>query len=183
MKSLILRDPELRSLLDTGRCEVSRIVKTGFRISDDGLWMENGTAFLRRINGQVFTDEQLLSAMAAKFSPLGSPGEVRWVRETWASDLKHHTVAYKADGKCGAWAGDGNGGRFFVHHGYVLEAPGYPWDLETLNTYSIKGYGAKWRSASTMPRWASRLNIRVVSVSVERVDVEWWWVGTVEKVQ
>lgn len=41
-------------------------------------------------------------------------------------------------------------------------------------------YGVKLTPSIHMPRWASRLSVRVVSVSVERVEGEWWWVGEVE---
>lgn len=100
MRSLILHAPEIRSLLDSGECELRRTVKTDFNITDDGLWMRNGTAFLRRVNGHVFTDDQLMRAMAGLFCPLGSPGDVLWVRETARRDKNglRSVAAYKADG-------------------------------------------------------------------------------------
>lgn len=38
-----------------------------------------------------------------------------------------------------------------------------------------------WRSAATMPRWASRLSLEVMAVRCELQDGVWWWVTTMRR--
>lgn len=100
--------------------------------------------------------------------PYGAPDDDLWVRETWASHGPQ-LVAYQADGECGAWIGDGAGGRFWLFHGWVMEA-------ERRETHELRGRrwglaarGGRWRPSIHMPRWASRITLRVTSVRVERL--------------
>lgn len=92
-------------------------------------------------------------------SPYGVPGDRLWVRETWyCDDYRAHGEAlrdpalrsdfleemhYRADHDCRAW-----------------EA-GCPCRDEN-------GRGA-WRPSIHMPRWASRISLRITSVRVERL--------------
>ncbi|MBS0229488.1 MAG: hypothetical protein JSS23_12460 [Proteobacteria bacterium] len=102
--------------------------------------------------------------------PYGQPGDRLWVRETWCSPEKW-LVGYAADGQCGAWMGDGNGGQTFTPHGYILEAPGYRDSFKTpSHTWGIARYGARWRPSIHMPRWACRLVLEVTDVRVQRLQ-------------
>jgi hypothetical protein len=83
--------------------------------------------------------------------PYGVPGDLLWCRETWCPvDDRDHDgslwVDYRATPR------------------YSAEKPAgwenAPSDTEALN----------WRSPITMPRWASRLTLRVESVRVERLQ-------------
>jgi hypothetical protein len=103
--------------------------------------------------------------------PYGQPGDRLWVRETHAiKPNSGHVVAYLEGGECGAWCGDGAGGRFWIHHGHILEAPGYPFGLETLTTVGLRSFGGKWRPSNHMPRWASRITLEITAVRVERLN-------------
>lgn len=79
--------------------------------------------------------------------PLGAPGDDLWVRETWArrTDVDPATNAEKAKAYL-RFAADDN-------------------DLSG----EWHDYGGKWRPSIHMPRWASRLTLRVTSVRVERL--------------
>ena len=74
--------------------------------------------------------------------PYGVPGDLLWVRETWAyeTDFGTHTgkTVYRADGDMR----EAEGGK--------------PTD--------------KWRPSIHMPRWASRITLLVTGVRVERVQ-------------
>jgi hypothetical protein len=77
------------------------------------------------------------------FCPYGQPGDVLWVRETFA-----HTSQLNLN------AEDDN-------YGYVYKADGQPWeDYE----------GWKWRPSIHMPREAARLFLRIKDVRVERLQ-------------
>lgn len=109
------------------------------------------------------------NATARVICPYGEPGDRLWVRETWAqgkplSDGSPSCqVAYKADGIAGAW----DGGRLFIHHGYIQ---GFA-DTSLSGCWMGLGrYGGKWRPSIFMPRWASRITLEVTGVRVERVQ-------------
>lgn len=92
--------------------------------------------------------------------PFGAPGHVIEFKEKWCSPDKY-IVGYAADSECGAWLGDGQGGKIWAHHGYIIEAPGYHETASkskagACRTWSLKKYGGKWRSPATMPAWAVR---------------------------
>lgn len=72
--------------------------------------------------------------------PYGVPGDLLWVRETWASDVDGCPagLSYRAD-----------------HLDPRGDGPANP---------------MRWRPSIFMPRWASRLTLRIMSVSVERVQ-------------
>lgn len=78
--------------------------------------------------------------------PHGAPGDTLWVRETWYDDAPGANdpkkVEYRATHECRNW-----------------EA-GCPFDGDG---------GGRWRPSIHMPRWASRLTLRVTSVRVERL--------------
>jgi hypothetical protein len=78
--------------------------------------------------------------------PYGKPGDQLWVRET-------HWIDWYPDGVI-----DAQGRRGAVH--YKAKHP-YPFIAE-----SIEG----WRSSIFMPRWASRLLLRIRDVGTERVQ-------------
>lgn len=84
-------------------------------------------------------------------SPYGTPGEALWLRETWRT-------ATLPDGL--------NGIRFRADDTFVPIA-------NTLEASVLWGHaqrGAAWRPSIFMPRWASRLSLRVADVRVERLQ-------------
>lgn len=104
--------------------------------------------------------------------PYGYTGDQLWVRETWCSPDRP-IIGYAADSKCGAWINDGDGGRIWLAHGYILEAPSYRDVVKNLKyapTFGIKKYGGKWRPSIFMPRWASRIQLEVIGVRVQRLQ-------------
>lgn len=93
------------------------------------------------------------------------PGSRIWVRETFAS-AKKHIVAYHADGEAGAWMGDGEGGRVWIHHGWIQGCA----DKSNFGEWhGVERYGGRWRPSIHMPRWASRFDLDVLDVRLERL--------------
>ena len=79
------------------------------------------------------------------------------------------------NGKCpyGGVYGDGTGDLLWVRETFAHKdewtKPAYRADWKTPDK-AIETMGAKWRPSIHMPRWASRLTLRVVDVRVERVQ-------------
>lgn len=102
-----------------------------------------------------------LSNMAS-YCPLGKPGDVRFVKEAWSyfeDEQIYDCIRYRVD--------DVRRKPEFDKFPNVSENE---WGL-----FSAKcdGYGSvdhKWRSARTMPEWASRGRFRIVANAVKRVQ-------------
>lgn len=92
--------------------------------------------------------------------PLGAPGDRLRVLEEWRTD------------RSGAWVPEivFRDGRIAVPEFEQLDSFPRDWDSE------------RWRPAETLPEWASRYHLDVVSVRVEQTDGEWWWVVGVKDV-
>ena len=102
--------------------------------------------------------------VAAELCPYGQPGDRLWVRETFACNFGR-VVAYRADGECGAWIGDGAGGQYWLRHGGIIEVPGSKGP-----SFGLGKYGGRWRPSIHMPRWASRITLEITDVRVERLQ-------------
>lgn len=91
--------------------------------------------------------------------PYGAPGDTLWVREAhaWADRMIGSeredpcAVAYRADRTARLFEGDPGESE-------PLDVTGWPWDR------------FRWRPSIHMPRWASRLTLRVTDVRVERLQ-------------
>jgi len=91
----------------------------------------------------------------ARHCPYGIPGDRLWVRETWAapgyldhrkpSDIEDwNPILYRADG--------------FIARQFAVDKN---W---------LSSMFGRWRPSIFMPRWASRINLEIVNVRVERLQ-------------
>jgi hypothetical protein len=94
----------------------------------------------------VWAHEGDLADGCVRRCPYGKPGGLLWVRETWAQPFRRNPGTTAASGGC-VYRADDNG--------------------RDLNPGAMDG---KWRPSIHMPRWASRLTLRVTDVRVERLQ-------------
>lgn len=81
--------------------------------------------------------------------PYGAPGDLLWVKEAWAVDGSVDEARAAYEDVMGGTPGNGPYYRADKVH---------------------EGTGLTWRNAMYMPRWASRLTLRITEVRVERVQ-------------
>ena len=100
--------------------------------------------------------------------PYGEPGDRLWVRETWrcTGGADRKGIIYRADegGRIPdafALLGLDELGRKWLDHGQWPD-----WDRLVYDT----AQSTTWRPSIHMPRWASRINLKVMGVRIERVQ-------------
>ena len=85
--------------------------------------------------------------------PFGKPGDLLWVRETWQMFRVYEDTwngGYEAD----LWDGP-----------IPRERPNHAWV-----TYAADDPGGRpWRPSIHMPRWASRITLRITNIRIERL--------------
>lgn len=83
--------------------------------------------------------------------PYGKPGDLLWVRETW----------------CPVDDSDFDGGEWIDYRATPKYEASHPagWENEPDSPDALK-----WRPSIHMPRWASRITLRITDVRVERLQ-------------
>lgn len=99
----------------------------------------------------------------------GQPGDLLWVRETWAPAFC--SISYEYGEACYfKWDSEMYGPLSQDAHGLSLH---YRADGEDVNPAEFSmphGNEIGWKPSIHMPRWASRLTLRLTDVRVERVQ-------------
>ncbi|MEN6532196.1 MAG: hypothetical protein ABFD89_00940 [Bryobacteraceae bacterium] len=171
-RSLILRDSEVREFIAKGRVMVRRPItaSNSTMYGRPAKWWEFDALDLNRVHtrlereaGDYFYAPYIGKPSWAPVRSRLSPGDKVWIRETWMEwpdkGFAEKQSCVPAGSSFDHWDGSG----------VIYRAT---WGR------SISGY--QWRSAATMPRWASRLSGVVASVALDRPD-GWEWVYGVEK--
>jgi hypothetical protein len=148
-RPILFSSPMVRAILDGRKTQTRRVVKPQPTLALD-IGASVGGAFIdrREVDAHGFSDVVVRC-------PYGVPGDQLWVRETWA-----------------AWTPP-------TEYGECDEVQGPPSEMRSENrhvgeadiTYAADGDSCpdRWRPSIHMPRWASRITLDVVAVSVERL--------------
>lgn len=125
-------------------CEAYWRCVSSTRKSNIGTWTPRG--------GAIKASGEIPQAGSPVRCPYGAPGDRLWVRETWTPDHRdfypHFPAVYKADGG----------------YDYERNEKGEVYSPEQKSWYPYR-----WRPSIYMPRWASRIDLEVTAVRVERL--------------
>jgi lysozyme family protein len=139
--------PMVRAILDGRKTQTRRIVKPQPSITtpNDASWRDSKCDLWRN-----------KTQFARDCCPYGAPGDRLWVRETWAAAVH---------GSYEAITGSLSRGYYHVAN---------PWSFAVQYRAGYLGrnddYDGAWRTSIHMPRWASRINLEVTGVRVERLQ-------------
>lgn len=155
-KPILFSGPMVRAILDGCKTQTRRVVKpqpepvTSHR--DCSPWIGRLTDrdyaitwCTPKADGGIYKDRDAHSPFRC---PYGRPGDLLWVRETWA-DLRG--MGFDTD---------------FAYRANSLKG-----DHEDADSKRCRlDFGVKWKPSIFMPRFASRLTLRITDVRVERVQ-------------
>lgn len=162
-RPILFSGPMVRAILDGRKTQTRRLVTPQpspgeSNVAAGGLWWS-----WEYPEGRHCTQDRRC--------PYGVPGDHLWVRETWRPWCGRFDsgVAYQAD-DAEKLVPDG----LAMDWGSALGKDGRPRGLDLRQMgFGVAGnkyHTEKWRPSIHMPRWASRLTLRVESVRVERLQ-------------
>jgi len=137
----------VRAILDGRKKQTRRVIKpqpTG------------ATSWLPHIEASGFYPDKISAKPERLVCKYGKPGDQLWVRETWGAvwpadepvPLRQCEIEYRADLPPGC-----------------TDRPG-EWPADEGNGPEVP----KWRPSIHMPRWASRITLRIAGIRVERLQ-------------
>lgn len=140
-RPLLFTGEMVRAILDGRKTQTRRIVKPRLNSIVEECFKVNGKWCNHTFGYEL-----------GELCPYGQPGDRLWCRETWRpvgpweGRKDKATVQYRADEK-------------------YSRKTGWPSDFRI----SARNAG-KWKPSIFMPRWASRITLEIVNVSVERLQ-------------
>ena len=141
-RPILFSAPMVRALLDGTKTQTRRVLKPQPANDIAPADFPNPAA-----QGWKSSRRHSHGATTAHFCPYGQPGDRLWVRETWQ--------AVRGDDR--------------ARHICTSPRPDVGW-LEYAATPREDEPAYKWRPSIHMPRWASRIDLEVTGVRVERLQ-------------
>ncbi|WKD51699.1 hypothetical protein [Microbulbifer spongiae] len=144
-RPIIFNGPMVRAILEGRKTQTRRIIKPQ---PFNGASSESAIKQIGGLRDEQTLSQVMTSAWQAGFvdttCPCGEEGDRLWVRET--HHLSHHNaITYRAD---------------YNHNPFDEEECGEDCSM----------VGEKWRPSIHMPRWASRIDLEITRIGVERLQ-------------
>lgn len=123
---------------------------------------------------RIIAGDVLGGGVKPEHCPHGQPGDLLWVREAFC--LEHETEGSHPPHNDGrpiqrnADAFDGAPGWIQPHYRATDPEPELAYEYGTCPRCEARAPHAHWRPSIHMPRWASRLTLRITDVRVERLQ-------------
>jgi hypothetical protein len=168
-RPILFSGPMVRAILEGRKTQTRRVIKPQPIIEISRREQANRTWHVeiewkgnrRRSHGYAGLengDKEMLASWAEEWCPYGSIGDHLWVRETWAVNAYY-------DGR----PANGCGPIPEV----AVECRELPNAVQVLPDRAHRSIGEErgmWRNPMFMPRWASRINLEIKSIRVEKVQ-------------
>lgn len=166
---LIFNADSIRAMLDGRKSQTRRIVKPQPNEDRWKSWVvpEARPYFQTDEHGKVVMTHAIFHhqsdglPLVAWRCPYGQPGDLIWCRETWGVGCRpdpyqgwRDGLEYRAD-------------ESFLQHDCDLLPLHFVTPPEGVD---LDEYASGWKSPTQMPRWASRLTLRLTAVRVQRVQ-------------
>lgn len=164
-RPILFSGPMVRAILEGRKTQTRRIVKepTQYNQAIKALDGSCSHKFVKRFSNGVG-----IAHSGWVKCPYGSPGDLLWVRETWQyfdwTEDGEPFIRYAADNHC------------VLRHVNSDEWGEKIWDifcdLSEPKNFNIdrRASDRRWRPSIHMPRWASRITLRITDIRVERLQ-------------
>ncbi|MET3414794.1 hypothetical protein [Methylobacterium sp. 1030] len=170
-RPILFSAPMVRAILEGRKTQTRRVVKPSKAHADGIIMLDHGRGWWPF---NMFGDSESDRGMEYPiYCPYGFTGDRMWVRETWAD-------ANSDDGPCILYKADHNR-RYLMHEDhFLMEDPrgrnGESFDYSKTGKArfsgwagDIEGRGKGYKPSIHMPRWASRIDLEITAVRVERL--------------
>ena len=165
-RPILMNGEMVRAVLDGRKTVTRRVIKTQPDVRPGGRWSWIICSTAKReqdkwrysypcAGGSSFTERGRESSDGPFACPYGQPGDELWVRETFASRVDID--------------GDSDPKRA-RHYTYYRASEDCAQGFSPSDPMNWHDFGGCWRPSIHMPRWASRITLRVEDVRVERVQ-------------
>jgi hypothetical protein len=154
-RPILFSGPMVRAILAGRKTQTRRIVKPGIVRYDNGDW--------------PWGAEKALNP--GGLCPYGNPGDRLWVRETFAIECSVDGIDQPLphdDGRPHRRHHHEHGESWWQQPHYRATDPAPELCITDKDGYEVPG--VQWKPSIHMPRWASRITLRVTSVRVERLQ-------------
>lgn len=161
-KPILFSAPMVRAILDGTKTQIRRVVKPQPKDDIAPHQFPNGFGWRSGLSHKY-------GSHTAHFCPYGETGDLLWVRETWATVNSEcgPGFAYRADGCFHQPEYDGPD----FGAGPSFNYDKYPGSYTMWYTDLLDGVPChNWTPSIHMPRWASRITLKVTDVRVQRLQ-------------
>lgn len=160
---ILMSAPMVRAILAGAKTQTRRLVKPQpvENYSVIGAVRESRGWSWPRPDGQCVGLETM-----SELCPYGTPGDLLWVRETYALEhcVEPDQAPPHADWRPTKTSADPDEHRWIQPHYRATDPP------PALSYEDSADPRVRWRASIHMPRWASRITLRVTGVRVERLQ-------------
>jgi len=172
-KPILFSGPMVRAILEGKKTQTRRVMKPQVESFGENGWKWDGHAPNSPYGAYASThqDPISLNIFVGSSNPYGQRGDRLWVRETFTIEsnfnvdgMKEYPPPFK-DGRPAKTTSCPEYGEYWEQCHYRATDP-----EPELSYEDMDGPGCRWKPSIHMPRWASRINLEITDIRVERVQ-------------
>ena len=166
-RPIIFSADMVRAILDGRKSQTRRIIKPQF----NKIWGGGNSVRFGDDRVSVHVDIDTQDGWKWVRCPYGKPGDLLWVKETFVLECWEDEPKFVADRPTQYYPGDGTewDQSYWLRPHYKATDPAP--DLNYEDDENDDGEPkCKWRSSMLMPRWVSRITLKIIDIHVERLQ-------------